>query len=66
MLEGMLILLLWDTALELEENKKKELSLGKLNLETEQRKILSPQLQQSLGESSFQSLQMVIHQIKER
>src|SRR6056300_669511 len=52
----MLILLLWDIALELDVKKKKELFLGKLNLEMELQKTLSLQLQQNHGENLFQNL----------
>ena len=42
-------LLLWVTELELDVKKKKELSLGKLNLEMELQKILFHQSQQNLS-----------------
>jgi adenylylsulfate reductase subunit B len=43
------------TVLGLDVKRRKELSLGKLNLETELQKILYLQLQQSLGENLFQN-----------
>ena len=46
--------------------EEKEQSLGKLNLEMEQLKILFLQLQQNLGENLYQNLQKVINQTKEK